>query len=85
MVSAPVLFHLEYDPTLYDEIEKGKISIENVDYIKIHKAILQGPGLEKTKQLQRKHTTAAMRVLENFPPTDARTALENIILAMQDL
>ncbi|KAI9587440.1 decaprenyl-diphosphate synthase subunit 2 [Glossina fuscipes] len=85
LVSAPVLFHLEYDPNLYDEIEKGKISIENVDYIKIHKAILQGPGLKKTKQLQRKHTTAAMRVLENFPPTDARTALENIILAMQDL
>uniref|UniRef100_A0A1A9X0N0 Decaprenyl-diphosphate synthase subunit 2 n=1 Tax=Glossina brevipalpis TaxID=37001 RepID=A0A1A9X0N0_9MUSC len=85
LVSAPVLFHLEYDPSIYDEIEKGKISVENVDYMKIHKAVLQGPALEKTKELQRKHTTAAMQVLENFPPTDARTALENIILAMQDL
>ncbi|XP_067612628.1 all trans-polyprenyl-diphosphate synthase PDSS2 [Eurosta solidaginis] len=85
LVSAPVLFHLEYDPSLYDEIEKGKVSVENIDYGKIHRAILAGPGLEKTKALQRKHTTAAMEVLEKFPPTDARTALENIILAMQDL
>ncbi|XP_036337687.1 decaprenyl-diphosphate synthase subunit 2-like [Rhagoletis pomonella] len=85
LVSAPVLFHLEYDASLYDEIEKGRVSVENIDYAKIHKAILSGPGLEKTKALQRKHTTAAMEVLEKFPPTDARTALENIILAMQDL
>lgn len=80
-----MLFHLEYDPKLYDEIEKGKESIENVDFVKVHNAILNGPGLEKTKELQRKHTTAALRVLESFPANDARTALENIILAMQDL
>lgn len=85
MVSAPVLFHLEHNPSLYDEIEKGKVSVENVDFVQIHKAVLQGPGLERTKELQRKHTTAAMRVLESFPNNDARTALENIILAMQDL
>ncbi|XP_075160510.1 decaprenyl diphosphate synthase subunit 2 [Haematobia irritans] len=85
LVSAPVLFHLEYDPKLYDEIEKGKVCVDNVDYAKIHQAILQGPGLEKTKELQRKHTTAALHVLESFPNNDARTALENIILAMQDL
>ncbi|XP_073843984.1 decaprenyl diphosphate synthase subunit 2 [Musca autumnalis] len=85
LVSAPVLFHLEYDPKLYDEIEKGKVCVDNVDYNKIHQAILQGPGLEKTKQLQRKHTTAALKVLESFPNNDARKALENIILAMQDL
>ncbi|XP_059216138.1 all trans-polyprenyl-diphosphate synthase PDSS2 [Stomoxys calcitrans] len=85
LVSAPVLFHLEYDPKLYDEIEKGKVCVDNVDYVKIHQAILQGPGLEKTKQLQRKHTTAALHVLESFPNNDARKALENIIIAMQDL
>lgn len=76
---------MQHDPKLYEEIEKGKQSIENVDFGKIHKIILQGPGLEKTKEMQRKHTTAAMRVLEGFPANDARTALENIILAMQDL
>lgn len=85
LVSAPVLFHLEHDPSLYEHIEKGKVSIDNIDYEKIHSIIMSGPGLDKTKQLQRKHTMAAMKVLVKFPPSDARTALENIILAMQDL
>lgn len=85
LVSAPVLFHLDYDPSLYDEIEKGKVSINCIDYAKIHQIILKGPGLQRTKELQSKHTTRAMRVLEYFPPNDARRALENIILAMQDL
>ncbi|CAD7083170.1 unnamed protein product [Hermetia illucens] len=85
LVSAPVLFHLEYDPSLYDEIEKGKVSVENIDYKKIHAEVLSGPGLEKTKELQKKHISAAMKVLDEFPENDARQALQNIILAMQDL
>ncbi|KAG4077573.1 hypothetical protein HA402_003000 [Bradysia odoriphaga] len=85
LVSAPVLFHLDYDPSLYSEIQKGYVSIENVDYEKIHSEVIKGPGLEKTKNLQRKHSSAAMKVLNLFPPSDARTALQNIIFAMQDL
>lgn len=85
LVSAPVLFHLDHDNQLYTEIEKGYVSIENVDYNRMHQEILNGPGIELTKKLQRKHSLAAMNVLNKFPPSDARTALQNIILAMQDL
>ncbi|SPP76901.1 decaprenyl-diphosphate synthase subunit 2 [Drosophila guanche] len=85
LVSAPVLFHLEHDPSLYVQLEKGKQSVDNIDYDAIHKAVLAGPALAKTKELQRKHTAAALAVLQHFPATDARQALENIILAMQDL
>lgn len=85
LVSAPVLFHLEHDPSLYEEIQKSENSIENIDYHKIHAEILKGPGLEMTRNLQRKHSMAAMNVLNQLPPTDARTALQNIIFAMQDL
>lgn len=85
LVSAPVLFHLDYDPEIYEEIKKGYISVENVDYVKLHNEILKGPGVDKTQALQRKHSMAAMTVLNKFPPSDARTALQNIILAMQDL
>lgn len=85
LVSAPVLFHLDHDPSLYAEIQKGYVSIENVDYEKVHSEVIKGPGLEKTKNLQRKHSVAAMKVLNLFPPSDARTALQNIIYAMQDL
>lgn len=85
LISAPVLFHLEYEPSFYEEIKKGKFSVENIDYNKVHQAVLAGPGIEKTKELQRKHSQAAMAVLEGFPSCDARTALQNIILAMQCL
>lgn len=85
LVSAPVLFHLDHDPQLYTEIENGYVSIENVDYNRLHQEIIKGPGIELTKKLQRKHSLAAMNVLNKFPPSDARTALQNIILAMQDL
>lgn len=85
LVSAPVLFHLDYDATLYEEIKKGRQSVDNINYAKVHQEVLNGPGIERTRELQRKHSLAAMNVLDEFPPTDARTALQNIILAMQDL
>ncbi len=85
LISAPVLFHLDHDPKLYDrEIAKGLVSVDNIDYNKLHKIIRNGPGLDKTRELQRKHSLKAMNALKEFPPSDARTALENIILAMQD-
>ncbi|XP_034105411.2 all trans-polyprenyl-diphosphate synthase PDSS2-like [Drosophila albomicans] len=85
LVSAPVLFHLEHDPSMYALLEKGKQTVEHIDYHKIHKIVIAGPALAKTKELQCKHTAAALTVLQHFPATDARQALENIILAMQDL
>lgn len=85
LISAPVLFHLEYDPNAYEEIIKGYVSVENVDFVKLHSDILNGPAIDKTLSLQRKHSMAAMKVLNKFQPSDARTALQNILLAMQDL
>lgn len=85
LVSAPILFHLEYDAKLYDEIKKGAKTVDDIDYHVVHMEVLKGPGIEKTKELQRKHSLAARTVLNEFPPSTARTALQNIILAMQDL
>jgi decaprenyl-diphosphate synthase subunit 2 len=84
IISAPVLFHLEHDPTLYDEIKNGAESVNNINYQKVHTAVLNGPGIEKTKELQSKHSMHAMTELYKFPPSDARKALENIIMAMQE-
>ncbi|XP_058125415.1 all trans-polyprenyl-diphosphate synthase PDSS2-like [Anopheles ziemanni] len=85
LVSAPVLFHLDHEPSLYAEIEKGSESVENIDYAKVHAAVMRGPGLEKTRALQKRHSLAALTVLQEFPSSDARTALQNIIFAMQDI
>lgn len=48
----------------------------------LYKAVLEGPGIEQTKRLQREHVSRACAVLDSFPPGDARTALANIIVAM---
>lgn len=85
LTSAPVLLHLERDPTLYVEIEKGRESVLDVDYAKIHDIISKGPAIEQTKELQRDHSHKAMEVLQAFHDSDARTALSNIIVAMGDL
>lgn len=84
LVSAPVLFHLEFDPSIYKEIKKGSETVDDVNFYQIHKEISRGPGLERTKELQSKHTLLAMTELYKFPKSDARSALENIILAMQE-
>ncbi|XP_058122872.1 all trans-polyprenyl-diphosphate synthase PDSS2-like [Anopheles ziemanni] len=85
LVSAPILFHLEHEKTLYDEIEKGLETVDNIDYTKVHRMVAQGPGVEKTKVLQRKHSAMATSILHELPLTDARVALQNILLAMQEL
>ncbi|XP_008194170.1 all trans-polyprenyl-diphosphate synthase PDSS2 [Tribolium castaneum] len=85
LVCAPVMFTLQDDPSLYEEIEKGQETVDDVDYETVRKAVLAGPGLDLTKKLQKEHSTAALEVLNQLPASDARTALANIIAAMQDL
>ncbi|XP_015524792.1 all trans-polyprenyl-diphosphate synthase PDSS2 [Neodiprion pinetum] len=84
LCSAPVMFHIEHDPTILTEIDKGLESVQNVDYTKVHDIIVSGPGVELTKQLQKEHSQRAMEVLAVFEESDARTALSNIIVAMGD-
>lgn len=35
LTSAPVMFHLEHDPSLFEEIDKGINSVQDVDYAKV--------------------------------------------------
>lgn len=85
LTSAPVMFHLEKDPSLFEEIDKGCDTIHDVDYAKVHKIVSKGPGIELTKQLQKEHSQKALEVLSVFQDSDARTALSNIIFAMGEL
>ncbi|XP_066582881.1 all trans-polyprenyl-diphosphate synthase PDSS2 [Prorops nasuta] len=83
LCSAPIMFHIEHDPlSILAEIDKGLESIQNVNYSKVHEIVSNGPGIQLTKQLQKKHSQLAMEVLNVFQESDARTALSNIIAAM---
>ncbi|KAI5715911.1 hypothetical protein M8J77_024448 [Diaphorina citri] len=84
LTSAPVMFHLEQEKSdeLLNEINKGTESVTNIDYKKVYNIVSKGPGMRLTKQLQKQHSQQAMKVLQVFKESDARTALSNIIVAM---
>uniref|UniRef100_A0A8D8TH18 Decaprenyl-diphosphate synthase subunit 2 n=1 Tax=Cacopsylla melanoneura TaxID=428564 RepID=A0A8D8TH18_9HEMI len=84
LTSAPIMFHLEQekDAELLNEINKGEESVTNIDYKKVYNIVSKGPGMKLTKQLQKQHSQQAMKVLQVFKESDARTALSNIIVAM---
>lgn len=81
LVSAPILFHLNQDPSLYNEIIKGKKSIKNINFQKLHEIVRAGPGVERTQELQDKYSIVALTALGEFPDSDAKEALENIIFS----
>ncbi|XP_045446438.1 all trans-polyprenyl-diphosphate synthase PDSS2 [Melitaea cinxia] len=82
LVGAPLAFTLEARPELYSYIEAGKKSVHDVDYHALYEAVLAGDGIARTQALQREHSGRAREVLDCFPYCDARTALANIIVAM---
>lgn len=79
LTSAPILFHLEHDVDAYEDIERGTDDIAHIDYAKLHNVVLNGPGIEKTRNLQEELAGEALQLLNNFGANDAREALENIV------
>lgn len=35
LCAAPIMFHVEHDPSILIELDKGLESVENVDYLKV--------------------------------------------------
>jgi geranylgeranyl pyrophosphate synthase len=84
LVSAPVLFQLDETPVMYDEILKCRNSIANIDYEKLRQMILNGSGVEKTKELLVEFAVNALYDLGNFSNSKAKEALENILISMME-
>lgn len=79
LVSAPVLFTLEQEPALYEEIEKGQQNVNDVNYEKIREMVIAGPGLEKTKNLLEELCNNTFEFLEKLPDSEAKEGLESLI------
>lgn len=61
------------------------MNVEPANYeFQVFKMVVTGPGIELTKQLQKEHSQRAMEALHVFKENEARTALSNIIAAMED-
>lgn len=84
LTSAPVILHLQHDLLLLDLVATAGDSMENCDFKKIHSMIMAGTGVKEAKDLCQSHAQAALNVLQEvIEPSDARTALENIINALR--
>ncbi|XP_067558542.1 all trans-polyprenyl-diphosphate synthase PDSS2 isoform X7 [Globicephala melas] len=53
-----------------------------LDYAKLRETISAGKGVTSAIDLCRYHGNKALEALESFPPSEARTALENIVFAV---
>ncbi|EPQ18655.1 Decaprenyl-diphosphate synthase subunit 2 [Myotis brandtii] len=81
--SAPVVLHQEilgrdlWIKQIVEAQEKGRL-----DYAKLREAIKAGKGVTSAIDLCRYHGNKALAALESFPPSEARSALENIVFAV---
>lgn len=78
LVCAPLLFHIQSDPSYYENLMEN-VKNDNVDYAEIKKVVRSGPGLKKSADLQEEFSLNALKALEEFPDTEAKSALANII------
>ncbi|KAK7040807.1 Decaprenyl-diphosphate synthase subunit 2, partial [Halocaridina rubra] len=84
LTSSPVIMHLKEHPELCHDIHNAMDTLDERDYKKIHDMVMNGNGVTKAKELCQRHSEAALRVLHSaFEPSDARTALTNIINALR--
>lgn len=81
--SAPVVLHQEFlgrdlwIKQIGEAREKGRL-----DYAKLRETIKAGKGVTSAIDLCRYHGNKALEALESFPPSEARSALENIVFAV---
>lgn len=85
LTSAPIMLHLEDDPSLYDVIELGIENVNLIDFGLIRKIIKSGRGIEKTQQLKEYHCDQVLNAINKFKSSDARSALKNLVFAVKDM
>lgn len=79
LLSAPVLFQLEREPELLEEIGKNCENLEGVDYDLIRRRVIEGGGLDLARGLLVENAELAVKCLGFLPDTSARFSLRNIV------
>ncbi|KAK9411464.1 decaprenyl-diphosphate synthase subunit 2 [Crotalus adamanteus] len=82
--SAPVIFHQEFvgREVWIKQIKESQGKGDLIDYSKLQEAIKASKGVTSAIDLCRCHGNSALEALECFPPSEARSALENIVYAV---
>ncbi|XP_019393394.1 PREDICTED: decaprenyl-diphosphate synthase subunit 2 isoform X1 [Crocodylus porosus] len=82
--SAPAVLHQEFlgREAWIKQIREAQGAGSILDYMKLQEAIKAGKGVTSAIDLCRYHGNRALEALECFPPSEARSALENIVYAV---
>ncbi|KAM9315760.1 all trans-polyprenyl-diphosphate synthase PDSS2 [Gastrophryne carolinensis] len=82
--SAPVVFHQESigKEAWMEQIKQAQLKGNLIDLAKLQEAIKTGKGVTSAIDLCRYHGNKALETLQFFPPSEARSALENIVYAV---
>lgn len=79
LVSLPVLFHLNHDPSLYDVLIKDSETREGIDQQVLFDKILNGPGMEPSIKMITKLKCKTQSYLQDFAASDEKLKIENIL------
>ena len=79
LLSAPALFHLSFEPKLYDTIVAQAESNKGIDHAVLYHKIVNGPGLERTENLVKKLKTKTEKHLDLFSDSDEKTKIETLL------
>lgn len=87
--SDPVVFSLDSAPAVFHrlivgheiwtrQLQQAQISTPQTDYSKLWSGIRSGGGVKQAVDLCTEHGNTALEAIRRFPPSEARSALENI-------
>ncbi|TFK14363.1 seizure 6-like protein [Platysternon megacephalum] len=82
--SAPVVLHQEFlgREAWIKQIREAQSKGNLMDFTKLQEAIKAGKGVTSAIDLCHYHGNRALEALECFPPSEARSALENMVYAV---
>lgn len=76
--SAPVLFHLEKNPSIYGTILSQSMTAED-NFESLFKEVCRGTGIAETEKLLTKLVKNTRKILLEFEKSEEKTNLENIL------
>lgn len=79
LTSAPILFHLQFDPSMHSLISDQSKTKEGVDYQTIFNEVYNGPGLQKTEKMLTKLKQNAIKFLNNFKSSEEKNKIKIIL------
>ncbi|MBN3291880.1 DLP1 synthase, partial [Polypterus senegalus] len=85
--SAPVILHQQFvgREQWICEINKAKSSHHDAGYSELWRIVKSGKGVDSAIDLCHYHGNKALEAIKCFPPSEARSALENIATAVTNL